>query len=93
MEGLKLPEPLNRQIATRSELEIVDVVSASVLKVGEWSKPRVILRGRGVFTLKLEGDVDYISEDIYNINYNINAEAGVEIAMKPRITGEVLVKG
>jgi hypothetical protein len=79
---------MNRQISAGSKIEIVDVVSSSVLRVGEWSKLMVVLRGRGIFTLKLEGDVDYISEDFYNIN----AEAGVEIAVKPRIPGEVPVK-
>jgi hypothetical protein len=87
-ENLKPTEPMNRQISAGGKIEIVDVDSSSVLRVGEWSKLRIVLRGKGVFTLKLEGDVDYISEDFYNVN----AEAGVDIAVKPRIPGEVPVK-
>ena len=87
-EKPELTEPMNRQISAGSKIEIVDVVSSSVPRVGEWSKLMVVLRGRGIFTLKLEGDVDYISEDFYNVN----AEAGVDIAVKPRIPGEVPVK-
>jgi hypothetical protein len=71
-----------------SELEIIDVSSYGVLRVGEWGKLRVALRGRGVFTSKLEGDVDYITED----SYAVNAEASAEIAVKPRIPGELPVK-
>ncbi|MCC6005835.1 MAG: ankyrin repeat domain-containing protein [Thermofilum sp.] len=87
-ENLKPTELMNRQISAGGKIEIVDVDSSSVRRVGEWSKLRIILRGKGVFTLKLEGDVDYISEDFYNVN----AEAGVELAVKPRIQGEVPVK-
>jgi hypothetical protein len=87
-ENLKPTEPMNKQISTGSKIEIVYVDSSSVLKVGEWSKLKVVLRGRGVFTLKLEGDIDYIAED----SYTVDAEASVELAVKPRIQGEVPVK-
>jgi ribosomal protein L40E len=87
-ENLKPTEPMNRQISAGGKIEIVDVDSSSVLRVGEWSKLRIVLRGKGVFTLKLEGDIDYISED----SYNVNTEARANIAVKPRIPGEVPVK-
>jgi len=87
-EGLKPPEPINREIATGSELEIVDVDSSSYMRLGEWNKLKLVLRGRGVFTLKLEGDIDYMAGDYYTVN----AEASIELAVKPRIQGEVPVK-
>jgi hypothetical protein len=84
----KLSGVLKGRDVLGSELEIMEVSSYGVFRVGEWGKLRVALRGRGAVTLKLEGDVDYITED----SYTVNGEANAEIAVKPRTQGELPVK-
>jgi len=69
-------------------IDLVDISSRGVFRVDEWGWLSVKLKGEGVCSLKLEGDLEYIVED----TYTIGGEASVEVAVKPKVHGEIPVK-
>jgi hypothetical protein len=58
------------------------------LRVGEWGRLLVRVRGSGTATLSLEGDVDWINTEAVEVS----GEAVVEVPVKPRVSGEIPVK-
>ena len=69
------------------DVSIVDV-GASGLKVGEWGVVQVVLDGRGGAKLSVEGDVDYMCDD----SFNVDGKTMVEVYVKPKVSGRVPVK-
>jgi ankyrin repeat protein/ribosomal protein L40E len=69
-------------------IDLVDISSRGVFRVGEWGWLSVKLKGEGVCSLKLEGDLEYIVEDAYTVG----GEASIEVAVKPKVKGEIPVK-
>jgi hypothetical protein len=68
-------------------IELVEV-SSGALRTGVWGSLVLRLRGSGVFSLELEGDVDYFAED----TYSLSGEGSVEIAIRPRVSGRLPVR-
>jgi hypothetical protein len=68
----------------KAGIELVEV-SSGVLRAGVWGSLSLRLRGSGVFSLELEGDVDYFAED----TYSLNGVGSVEIAVRPRVSGRL----
>jgi hypothetical protein len=68
-------------------IELVEV-SSGALRAGVWGSLVLRLRGSGVFSLELEGDVDYFAED----TYSLSGEGSVEVAVRPRASGRLPVR-
>uniref|UniRef100_A0A7C1CFG8 Zinc-ribbon domain-containing protein n=1 Tax=Thermofilum adornatum TaxID=1365176 RepID=A0A7C1CFG8_9CREN len=68
-------------------IELVEF-SSGALRAGVWGSLVLKLRGSGVFSLELEGDVDYFAEDAYSLS----GEGSVEVAVRPRASGRLPVK-
>jgi hypothetical protein len=68
----------------KAGIELVEV-SSGALRAGVWGSLVLKLRGSGVFSLELEGDVDYFTED----TYSLNGVGSVEIAVRPRASGRL----
>jgi hypothetical protein len=68
-------------------IELVEV-SSDGLRAGVWGSLVLRLRGSGVFSLELEGDVDYFAED----TYSLSGEGSVEVAVRPRASGRLPVR-
>ena len=68
-------------------IELVEV-SSGALRAGVWGSLVLRLRGSGVFSLELEGDVDYFAED----TYSLSGEGSVEVAVRPRTSGRLPVR-
>ena len=71
----------------RSRVEVLGV-EQGLLRVGEWGVLKVVLKGVGGVKLSVEGDLDCMCED----SYNVDGEATVEVYVKPRASGTVPVK-
>jgi hypothetical protein len=63
-------------------------VDCSELRVGEWGRLLVRVRGLGTASLSLEGDVEWINPEVVELS----GETVVEVPVKPRVGGEVPVK-
>jgi hypothetical protein len=63
-------------------------VDCSSLRVGEWGRLLVRVRGSGTASVSLEGDVEWMSPEVVELS----GEAVVEVPVKPKTAGEVPVK-
>ena len=63
-------------------------VDCSELRVGEWGRLLVRVRGSGTASLSLEGDVDWINPEVVELS----GESVVEVPVRPKAAGEVPVK-
>jgi cytohesin len=63
-------------------------VDCSSLRVGEWGRLLVRVRGSGTASVSLEGDVEWINPEVVELS----GEAVVEVPVRPRAAGEVPVK-
>jgi|GEM_PF-777012 len=63
-------------------------VECSSLRVGEWGRLLVRVRGSGTAALSLEGDVDWLDPG----RVKLSGDAVVEVPVRPRAAGEVPVR-
>lgn len=77
MEGKRKPK----------NIELIEVTQ-STLMVGNWGSISLKFKGKGIFSLDLEGDADFLVED----SYSLAGERVVEVAVRPGASGRLPVK-
>jgi len=63
-------------------------IEYSELTAGKWNRIHVKIRGRGMISLKLEGDLDFVAPE----PASISGVSSIEVLIRPRSSGELPVK-